>query len=283
MSTILLIICILAFCFSPFIRCFCGHIFQTVFYSVKDVYSFIRYQKWKNFNYFGIYNFVGMFGKGKTLSATEYACRIYRRFEKYGKKVRIISNYDLKDVPYIPLISFQQVVDIAELSISGDEEYCGTILLIDEIENILSHRKFASFPMELMHTLTQQRKAHLVVFTTLQRWHMCDKCWRDISTWCVDCLKVWRFERLRFFDGWDIENALNSQLVRPKRVEWFFIFDRLFNQYDTTAMITKHAAEDFISNDEVLTRRGSELMVNQDAIKHPSIRLKKARRVPKQK
>lgn len=280
MIKFIIILFIIAYLFSPFLRCFLHNIFRSIFYLCKDTFEYIYYKKWQEFTWFGIYNFCGMFGKGKSLSCVDYTCRIYRRMQKYGKNVRIISNIDLKDVPYIPLVNFQQVVQIAEDTINGnDNGYCGTILVIDEIENILSHRKYASFPMEIMHTLTQQRKAKLVCFTTLQRWHMCDKCWRDISTWCVQCWKIWRFQRLKFYDGWDIENAINTDLVRCKRTEWFYVKDSTYNQYDTSSMVTKNSAEDFISNDELLGRRGLDLMSNVEGIKHPSKRVVKQRKM----
>lgn len=282
MTKFIIIFICLAFCLSPFLRCFVSNIFKTLFYSVKDTYTYIKYKKWQDFNEYGITNFCGYFGRGKTLTASEMATRTYKRFKRYGKEVRIISNYELKDVPYIPLINFQQVVEIAEQTINGDDGgYCGTILLIDEIENILSHRKFASFPMEIMHTLTQQRKASLCCYSTCQRFAHADKMWRDISNYVVDCHKFWRFQRLTYFDAWEVENAINLNLIRPLKTKWFYVTDKTYNQYDTSSMITKNSAEDFISNDEVLARRGLDLMTNIEGIQRPSKKLKKARHMSK--
>ena len=278
MKVILFVIFCLAFCFSGLLRCVIFNVFKAIYNVIVDTYNFFKYKKFQDFNYYGIYNFCGMFGHGKTLSATSKIRSIYRRYKKYGKEVRIISNVKLTDVPYIPLVSFQQVVDIADIALNGEDSYCGTILFIDEVENLLSHRKFSSFPMELMHTLTQQRKCHLVVFSTAQRFHMIDKCWRDISTFVVECNKYWRFQHLRYYDAFDIENAINTQLVKCQRSEWFFVTNKHYSGYDTTEMITKHSAEDFISNDEVLTRRGSELMFNDEGVKHPSRKLQNRRR-----
>lgn len=271
---------ILVYCFSPFIRCLTSNIFKTIYYTIKDSFEYIYYKKWQNWTEYGITNFCGYFGKGKTLTATEKATRLYNKFQKYGKEVRIISNYELKDVPYIPLINFQQVVEIAEQSIRGeDKHYVGTILLIDEIENILSHRKFASFPMEIMHTLTQQRKSSLVCYATCQRFAHADKMWRDISNYVVECNKIWRFERLRYYDAWEVENAVNPNLCRPIKTQWYFVTNKIYNQYDTSSMITKNSAEDFISNDEVLSRRGVDLMSNIEGIKRPCKRIEKQRKM----
>ena len=87
-------------------------------------------------------------------------------YKKYGDKVRFISNYKLNDIPYIPLINFNQLVDIGE---EEDSKYEGTVVLIDEVENVLSHRNFANFPLPLLHTLTQQRKKRVYVLASAQR------------------------------------------------------------------------------------------------------------------
>lgn len=107
--------------------------------------------------------FIGMFGHGKTLSMTHHAYNIYKRF---GDKVRFISNYQLNGIPYIPLTNFNQLVGLGEIE---DDPYIGTVVLIDEIENVLSHRNFANFPLALLHTLTQQRKKKVYIMCSAQR------------------------------------------------------------------------------------------------------------------
>ena len=67
-------------------------------------------------------------------------------YDQFGDDVRFISNYELKDIPYIPLINFNQLVDLGE----QEDDYKGTIVLIDEVENVLSHRNFANFPPEFI-------------------------------------------------------------------------------------------------------------------------------------
>lgn len=267
----------------PFWRMFFSNIHNTFRYSIQDIYDYVINRKWRDWReeWCGIFNFVGYFGHGKTLSATMYAMNIFFRMKKYHKKVRIISNYDLKFVPYIPLVSFDQIVEVGKIASSGNDEYEGTIILIDEIEFLLSHRKFASFPIEILSTITQQRKAHVICLATLQRWHMCDKAWRDMSLWCVDCTKIWRFQRLRFYDGWDVENATGTQAVQCKKVRWWFVHDRDYNAYDTSKMISQASADDFISSEEVLRKRGIEMMHDDNMVRHPSKRLKKARKAKK--
>ena len=284
MRILLIVIAITSF--FPFWRMFYTNIHNTIKYSINDIYDYVVNRKWRNWSekWCGIFQFCGYFGKGKTLSATWYAMRIYYKMKRYGKEVRIISNYELKYVPYIPLTSFEEIVEVGKIASEEDkngkrkDRYEGTIILIDEIEFLLNNRKFATFPLELLSTVTQQRKAHIIILTTLQRWHMCDKAFRDLSLWCVDCSKFWRFQRLRFYDGWDVENATSNQMVQVKHTEWFFVLNRDYGAYDTTKMISQASANDFISNEESLRNRGIDMLRNDELVKHPSKKLQKQRK-----
>lgn len=160
---IILVGIVVLFLLSPLVRCISQNIHRIPLYSFIDVYDYFKYQKWKDFNLYGIDMFIGMFGHGKTLSMTHHAKNIYERF---GDQVRFISNYQLIGIPYIPLTNFNQLVEIGE---EEDNQYIGTIVLIDEIENVLSHRNFANFPLPLLHTLTQQRKKKVYIMCSAQR------------------------------------------------------------------------------------------------------------------
>ena len=141
----------------PLTRCILKNLHLIGIYSVVDAYLYIKYQRWKEFDLFGIDLFIGMFGHGKTLSMTHRARIIY---DKFGDSVRFISNYKLIGIPYIELINFNQLVDLGE---EEDNKYVGTVVLIDEIENILNNRNFSKFPLALLHTLTQQRKKRVYI------------------------------------------------------------------------------------------------------------------------
>ena len=190
MIALIIIACALGFVLSPLLRLIVTHLHLIGVYSVIDLYTYIKYKKWKQFNKYGILMFIGMFGHGKTLSMTHQARLLYNQ---YGDKLRFISNYELFDIPYIPLINFNQLVDIGE---EEDPPYIGTVVLIDEIENVLSHRNFSSFPLSLLHTLTQQRKKKVFIMCSAQRFFMVDKIFRSITTSVVDCNKYWRFQHM---------------------------------------------------------------------------------------
>lgn len=314
-------------------RCIIFNVHRVVYYAVLDIYLYFKEKKWKDFKYYGIYMFIGMFGHGKTLSMTMTARKLYK---KYGDSIRFVSNYELKGIPYIPLKNFNQIVDLGKEAIEADKKgkylaeeeiekiekglmalppfyldekgnvrkeyrrkvktgtdelgndiyerrilrpvYKGTVVLIDEIEDLLSHRSYASFPLQMLNALTQQRKAKIFIMCSAQRFFMVDKIFRSITTWAIDCNKYWRLQHMSYYDAWDYENAMNTQLVRRYRNKWCFVSNKDFDSYDTSQMITEDMSKDFISNEEQLTRIGLDTVVNSDAVKAPSRHLKKSRK-----
>lgn len=249
---------------SPLFRVIVRNLHLVGIYSVFDLIEYIRFKKWEDFNLYGIDMFIGMFGHGKTLSMTHRARLIYKKF---GDRVRFVSNYQLNDIPYIPLINFNQLVDLGE---EDDSSYIGTVVLIDEVENVLSHRNFANFPLALLHTLTQQRKKKVYILCSAQRFFMVDKIFRSITTNVINCNKFWRFQHCELYDAWDLEQSMNYQNIRRKQNLWWFIKNKDFDSYDTSEMVKKSTAEDFLSNEESLVRKGLDSMSNNDAILHKS-------------
>lgn len=263
MKIFLIIGIVLLLVYFPLLRLILVNPHNIYFYGVKDIIDYFRYQKWKEFNYYGIDMFIGMFGHGKTLSMSHRALSIYNRF---GDSVRFISNYKLNNIPYIELVNFNQLVDLGE---EEDSNYVGTVVLIDEIENILSHRNFANFPLELLHMLTQQRKKRVYILCSAQRFFTVDKLFRTLTTNVYDCNKIWRFQNMKVYDAWDYEQAMNPQLLKHRANAWWFVKNKDYESYDTSQMIMKSSAEDFISNEEAIVRKGLDNMTNEQAIKRP--------------
>lgn len=267
----------------PLVRCALFNLHRICYYSVKDIYTYFKLCKWQDFNLYGIDLFVGMFGKGKTLTMTHRVAGLYN---KYGDKLRIISNYNLKDIPYIPLINFNQLVELGCVDTSpippqypdeddvtyswrvfkhdlntymGEEsKLVGTVVCIDEISSILSNRNYANFPLELLGLLCQPRKKNVYIMCTAQRFFMVDKLFRSLTTNVYDCRKRWRFQRYSVFDAWSYENATDVSLVRPLFSGCWFVEDADYQSYDTSELIDKHKASDFISNEDTLVRKGLE-------------------------
>lgn len=266
MKIVFVLIFIFFYVFFPFVRMFIKNIHYEYYYLFADLATYIKEKRWKLFGYYGIDMFIGMFGHGKTLSMVHRARLIYKQF---GDSIRIFSNVELKNIPYIPLINFNQLVDLGE---EEEKKYVGTIVLIDEVENVLSHRNYANFPLELLHMLTQQRKKHVYIMATAQRFFMVDKLFRSITTNAIDCKKIWRWQNVKYYDAWDYENAVNSQILRPKLNKWWFVRNIDYDSYDTELMVSKDSAENFISNNESIIRKGLDVSVNYDAIHDKHIR-----------
>ena len=266
------VLCIVVFvilCFTKLFRCIIGNLHNIGIYSILDLYRYLRHREYRRFNNYGIDMFVGMFGHGKTLSMVNKANSIYKR---YGDSIIFYSNFKLHNIPYVPLINFNQIVDLGQDMPEGVQGY---VILIDEISSVLSHRNYANFPLELIGLLCQQRKKHVYIMCTAQRFFMVDKIFRSITTNVIDCSKFWRFAHNVYYDAWDYENAMNNKLILRSDHLWYFVKDKLYNSYDTSEMISKTSAKDFISNEEAIVRKGLDSTVNLDAIKNPSKKLRK--------
>lgn len=254
------------FLLSKLFRCIIFNLHNVGIYSVYDLVNYIKGKKWHDFTLYGIDMYVGMFGHGKTLSLVHEANCIYNR---YGDAVCFLSNIHLQNIPYVRLENFQQLVDIGENPPQG---VIGFVIIIDEISSVLSHRNYANFPLDLLPVLMQQRKLKMKCLCTAQRFFMVDKIWRSITTNVIDCNKVWRFQNNRIYDAWDYENAMNDKLIKSSGNYWWFVKNKDFNAYDTTQLISKESAQNFISNEESLKRKGLDNIVNLDAIKNPKKR-----------
>lgn len=314
---------LILFAFVPLFRCMVFNVHNIAFYSVFDLLSYLWHRGWKKFRCYGIDMFIGMFGHGKTLSMTHRARKLYKKFKN---SILFISNYHLNGIPYVPLVNFNQLMELGEDKPDhysyrevmegkipdwyydedgnidpeyidyekrqyGEDEneyilvkmirrwkYQGTVVLIDEIEDVLSHRNYASFPLPLLNMLTQQRKKRVYIMCSAQRFFMVDKIWRGITTHVIDCNKYWRFQSMHWYDAWDYENAMTPGLVKPLRYSWWFVKNRDYHAYSTEQMISRTMSEDFISNEEHLARLGVDNVVNSDAVRRPSRRLRKNRK-----
>lgn len=255
MIKVLTLVFLILLVFSPFFRCFLSSAHKVVFYTPYDIYHYFKDKKYAEYNEYGISIFVNMFGAGKTLSMTHKATQLY---DRYGDKLRFISNYHLSNIPYIPLVSFKQLVDLGTIE---DDDKIGTVVLIDEISTLLNNRNFSNFPIELLGLLLQQRKRKVKIYATAQRFYHVDKLLRSISNTVVSCRKTWRFVRLEYYDAWEYENAVNTQILKPLQVRWWFVNNRDFNAYDTSEMVSQASASDFISNEESIIRKGLDSSV----------------------
>lgn len=269
------------------------HPFKTVFYAVKDFILFFRH---KGYNYYdaGVLNcYCAHFGGGKSLSIVHYVTHLFKRYnnrmvwdrgqKKFVlQKIHIISNVDLKSVPYEPLVSLSQVVCCAYNNKKIDDKNSTrtvVIVLLDEASVQLNSRSFkTNIDPVFLNTLLTSRHYHISFLYSSQKFKLTDALMRSVTQSCINCKKVWRFMVQNIYDADEIEYASDPTMVKPRRRTGFLIRDLDYNAYDTLACVDKLKKSveegDMMSEEEILSLRG-ELNPDNDAVSHRSRRLKR--------
>lgn len=255
---ILIFIIIILLCLK-FTRCVIFNIHREIAYLGLDIFQYFRYRKWNHWNGFGLNIYVGMFGRGKTLSATKYVLSQAKRY-----KLNVISNIKLNGYPYTPLTNWQQIVDAPG----------NTIILIDEMSTVFNARQWKDFNINLLFQLLQCRKNKKMIVGTAQRFAHVDKLLRDITYEVIDCRKIWRWQHTVNYDGWDYENCMNHDMLKRTSHNWQFIRNQDYAAYDTSEIIDNAKRTDFISNEEIMNARG-EVQFNELAVSKVSRKFKK--------
>lgn len=240
-------------------RCIILNLHRICWYLGVDIIDYIINRKWNEWNGFGLNIYVGMFGKGKTLSATRY---VILNAKKYN--LNVVSNIKLNGIEYTPLTNWQQIVDCPG----------NTIILIDEISTVFNARNWKDFNINLLFQLLQCRKNKKEIVATAQRFAHVDKLLRDITYNVIDCNKKWRFLHNTYYDGWDYENCMNRDFLSRVWHNWYFVRNKDYQSYDTSEIIDNAKRTEFVSNEEIQARRG-EVTYNELAVSKPGKKLKK--------
>lgn len=292
-----------AFCLAmfPVFRCAVMHPLALIYYGIRDGWQYMRRHSWNNADYGQITCYIAdsstSFGCGKTLSATDYIVSLFRQYD--GKKVwcserkclvtqkiKVISNVDFLTIPYERLVSLAQFVQWTDKAHEYDMEHdtlTVTYMLIDEASSQLNSRSFKSnFDPYFISRLLTSRHVHASIILTSQRSGMVDKLMRDCTHLYIGCNKLWRFQRLAYYDAYDVENAGSTALVSPLRRRCWFVKDSAFANYDTYASVQelkKRCEEnDMLSEAEIIALQAGP-DPNMDTVKRPSRRWLRQRRV----
>lgn len=256
MTLIVIIVALFLLFVFPTFRCALFHPVSTVYYGVRDLILYFLHRKYNDLKTGEIVCFCGMFGRGKTLSAVhEVVARKYKA--KDGKKVwcrerrklvrqrvHILSNVELSmpGLVYEHLQSLEQIVNVANTMHSYDMEHgCRTCILVlgDEFSVQMNSRNFkTNIDPLLLNTVLTCRHHNISLYLTAQRFSHMDALMRQVTLYVVECSKLWRFQRLRYYDAWDLENAGNPVNIRQCRpAGCWFVRDRDFALYDTMACV----------------------------------------------
>lgn len=246
------------------------HPVKTIRYMIPDIYKYLRYKQWRNCRTGKIICYVGLFGKGKTLSAVHSVCVAYHKYnnkliydfdrKKWVKqRVHIISNVELS-IPYERFISLSQIVSAAEKMRSYDMEndtLTITLVLGDEFSVQLNSRSFkTNIDPLFLNTLLTCRHHHISLIYTSQRFNHVDALLRQVTSYVITCNKCWRIMVHGQIDAYELENATDPTLIKPQRRFGWFITDRAYNAYDTLACVGNLAKScqsgDMLTEEEIL-------------------------------
>lgn len=289
------IVLIVVFICSPVFRCAVFHPFKSVFNTIGDFLEWLVHAGWRRCKTGLIVAFCGLFGKGKTLSAVYEVTYLYKKYnnkkvyDKYRKRwvlqcVKVYSNVEL-NIPYTPFTGMQQMVDVAKQRETMDE-ICGTLtislFLGDEFSVQMNSREFKkNMNPLLLNTILTCRHHYISLYYTAQRFGHVDALLRQVTSYVVDCDKVWRYVRNYHYDAWEMENATNVMLLKPIRRKCWFATNKDFAKYNTLACVDNLVKEceegKMLSEQEILALQGYET-VGVDGIVKPSRKLKKARK-----
>lgn len=280
---------------SPTFRCAVRHPFKLVRNSVMDLFYYYRHKEYNLCHTGELLAYVGLFGRGKTLSAVHRVCSDYRRYN--GKQVwcprrkkfvtqvvKVLSNVSL-NIPYENLVSLEQIILCAKRNHAYDDEhdtYTVTLVLGDEFSVQMNSRNFKTNINPLfLNTLLTCRHYHISLFYTAQRFGHVDALLRQVTSAVINCNKVWRFQCQKVYDAWEMENATNPMLLTPIARRCWFVTNDDYNAYDTLACVgnlEKSVQEgDMMSEDEILALQCNQ-PANMEGVVKPSKRFLRSRK-----
>lgn len=283
----LLFVIIVACFMSVTIRVVLSHPVSVVYYGCIDLYKYIKYKQWNNCKTGKLLCYVGLFGKGKTLSAVHYIVTMYNRYNDrlvfdfnrmkwVTQKVHVISNVDLS-IPFERFESLYQMVFVADHMRQMDQHndtLTVTLVLGDEFSVQLNSRSFKSNIDPLfLNTLLTCRHHHISLVYTSQRFNHVDALLRQVTSAVITCNKCWRIMIHGEYDAYELENASDPTQVTPKHRFGWFIKDSAFNAYDTLACVgnlSKSCKDgDMLSEEEILALQQNN-GANMEAVSRPS-------------
>ena len=288
------VVILLAAC--PKIHCAVLHPVSTVYYGTKDLYFYFKHNLRNLYPTGELVAYVGLFGKGKTLSAVHKVVSAYRAYDGLPvwcprrrkivtQRIKVISNVSLS-IPYEDFVSLEQIVLDAERKDAYDDAndtLTVTLVLGDEFSVQLNSRNFnMNIDPLFLNTLLTCRHYHISLYYTAQRFMQVDALLRQVTSYVVDCDKTWRIQGINEYDAWEMENAANASLLRPIRRRAWFVRDRDYSAYNTLACVgnlKKDMQEGaMLSEAEILALQVNAQQSNMDGVTKPSRRWMKLRK-----
>ena len=286
---------VLAVC--PTIRCAVFHPLALAVNGLRDLFVYLCRRQYNLYGTGELVAYTGLFGKGKTLSVVHRVVSAYQRYD--GRKVwcprrhklvtqrvKVISNVSLA-IPYEDFVSLEQVVLAAERNREYDDEHdtlTVTLVLGDEFSVQMNSRNFkTNIDPLFLNTILTCRHYYISLYYTAQRFGHVDALLRQVTSCVIDCDKLWRFQRLKVYDAWDLENASSTQMVAPLARSCWFVRNRDYAAYDSLACVgnlKKSMREgDMMSEEEILKLQQNTQQVDMDGVARPSRRWLRRRKM----
>lgn len=204
-------------------------IFQFIYFKYFDT----KKKDKTAFKEYGLTMYVGMQGDGKTVSLVEKLEEIRHEYPD----VLICTNfgYEKEDVS---LTDWLQILEIR-----NDR---GVVFAIDEIQNEFDVYDARNFNMQILRTVTQQRKQGIKMFGTSQVFTRVAKPLREQTFEVVECKTIlgrWTFQRCFRADEYNVVIDNPDKKAKQKR-KWrknFIQTDSLRNMYDSYKVIDEMA------------------------------------------
>ena len=185
------------------------------------------------FDYYGLWLFVGEQGSGKSIASADFIKRIKSEFPF----CRVFANIKLKFADKF-LHSYDDII----FNNNGSR---GTVVFIDEIQNWFNSSERCSFPVELIQEICQQRKQHKIIVATSQCFNRVSLALRQqVNFLCkpltiANCLTV-----VRVYKPNVSEDGSIKKLRRDKT--YFFVHDdEIRSSYDTFEKVKLLSLKEF--------------------------------------
>lgn len=261
-------------------------------WSIHDISLYFKHKEYNRCHEYGMIRLncataSQVFGCGKTLMLVLKAKQIYKRYnDKWvysptakcfvKQKVHIISNVELYDIPYIKFKDLNQFIDIEQFGFPDDDI---TIFLLDESGCIFNSRKYRdNISTEFLTRLLQSRKHKVALYMTSQRFMFTDKILREVCNEVTMCRKWWRIVKTASYDAYELENAVNPSLVKPRHVEFSLVTDKDYHSYNSYQLVEDlrkdYKPGDYLDTQEILATYG-DAPAGLDHVSHPTKRAKR--------
>lgn len=208
-------------------------------FKLRDTKKYVKeYEKnTKYFPFWGTEINLGAQGSGKTI---DMVYKAYNRIKDRPKTI-ILSNVDLLIPIKNEIRFFKNYEELAKHLTQLDPEYpYGYLILIDELQNVLSDMYTRAIDPILLQLLSQQRKTSINILGTAQLYEKIPLGFRQYNAQngkLYECKKIGLLQIVRAIDM-DTVNYETISRRHIKSYKWYFHTVNLYKSYNTKAPVT---------------------------------------------